>query len=249
MMKECVLREVKVMKYSWQCPFCGRPTTITDWDLSEVQHDLLIRNKHGRKIAKSSFIVCPNPDCEEFIFSVSLQDASEYPIDGKLQPLAYGDEKKTWRLIPPSNAKVFPDYVPEPIRNDYTEACKIVNDSPKASATLSRRCLQGMIRGFWGISKPTLKQEIDAIKDKVDPLTWQAIDAVRTIGNIGAHMEKDINFIIDVEPGEAELLIGLIEWLIKDWYINGHEREKEMQRIVALGQVKNAAKKVDSVKA
>ncbi|MCB1884663.1 MAG: DUF4145 domain-containing protein [Geminicoccaceae bacterium] len=28
--------------------------------------------------------------------------------------------------------------------------------SPKASATLSRRCLQSMIRDFWTISKDTL---------------------------------------------------------------------------------------------
>ncbi|WP_372445280.1 hypothetical protein [Clostridium estertheticum] len=41
----------------------------------------------------------------------------------------------------------------------------------------------------------------------MDPLTWEAIDAVRTIGNIGAHMEKDINQIVDVESSEAALLI------------------------------------------
>ena len=45
--------------------------------------------------------------------------------------------------------------------------------------------------------------EIDAIKDKVDPLTWKSIDATRKIGNIGAHMEKDINLIVDVDPKEA----------------------------------------------
>ena len=44
--------------------------------------------------------------------------------------------------------------------------------SAKAAATLARRCLQGMIRDYWDIAKISLKQEIDAIKDKVDPLTW-----------------------------------------------------------------------------
>ncbi|MFX8102761.1 DUF4145 domain-containing protein, partial [Acinetobacter baumannii] len=77
----------------------------------------------------------------------------------------------------------------------------------------SRRCLQGMIRDYWGVSKNTLNEEIKAIKDRIDPIIWQAIDAVRKIGNIGAHMEKDINFIIDVEPNEAQMLIGLIEML------------------------------------
>jgi hypothetical protein len=31
---------------------------------------------------------------------------------------------QTWNLIPPSTAKVFPDYVPKPIRDDYTEGAR-----------------------------------------------------------------------------------------------------------------------------
>ena len=37
--------------------------------------------------------------------------------------------------------------------------------------------------------------------------------AVRKVGNIGAHMEKDINVIVDVDPDEAQHLIGLITFL------------------------------------
>ena len=92
-------------------------------------------------------------------------------------------------------AKVFPDYVPAAIRADYLEACLVRDLSPKASATLSRRCLQGMIRDFWGIKKARLIDEIEALKDKTDELTWEAIDSVRSIGNIGAHMQKDIDLI------------------------------------------------------
>src|SRR6266542_6816273 len=53
-----------------------------------------------------------------------------------------------WKLLPKSHAKVFPDYIPTGIIRDYEEACEIVNASPKASATLSRRCLLGIIRDF-----------------------------------------------------------------------------------------------------
>ena len=128
-----------------------------------------------------------------------------------------GKELQSWTLLPPSAAKAFPEYVPKPIREDYVEACLIRDKSPKASATLSRRCLQGMIRDFWGIKGKRLKDEIDALEEKVDGLTWKAIDGVRKIGNIGAHMEQDINVIVDVESNEAQLLIGLIEILVKDW--------------------------------
>ena len=137
---------------------------------------------------------------------------------------------------------MFPDYVPKAIRDDYTEACAIRDLSPKASATLSRRSLQGIIRDFWGVSKSRLADEIEAIKDKTDTQTWDAIDAVRKIGNIGAHMEKDINVIVDVDPKEAQLLIELIELLVKDWYIAKHDREERLKKIVAVSQAKDAAK-------
>jgi len=135
-------------------------------------------------------------------------------------------------LIPKSNAKCFPEFIPKPILDDYNEACLIQELSPKASATLSRRCLQGMIRDFWKVSGNNLFDEINRIRDKVDPTTWDAIDSVRTIGNIGAHMEKDINTIIDVDLEEARLLITLIEDLITDWYIVSHERALRYQKII-----------------
>jgi hypothetical protein len=52
-------------------------------------------------------------------------------------------------------------------------------------------------------------------------------------------MEKDINLIVDVEPGEAKLLIGLIETLINDWYIVKHNREESMKQIINLAKNKN----------
>ena len=78
-------------------------------------------------------------------------------------------------------------------------------------------------------------------------MIWQAIDAVRSIGNIGAHMEKDTNLIIEVEPQEASALIGLIEMLLKDWYIDRHEKEKQLQEIVGMSKTKKDIKKNNSV--
>jgi len=131
---------------------------------------------------------------------------------------------------------------PKSYPNDYQEACLIQKLSPKASATLARRCLQGMIRDFWSIQKSQLVNEINAIKDQVDPLTWKAIDTVRRVGNIGAHMEKDIGLIIDVEPNEAAQLIKLIELLLQDWYITRHERAEHLKDLIALGAAKQQTK-------
>lgn len=146
-------------------------------------------------------------------------------------------------IRPISFAKQFPDYIPEGIRQDYEEACAIVNLSPKASATLSRRCLQGMIRDFWGISKSRLIDEINELQNKIPAQQWKVIDGIRRIGNIGAHMEKDINLIVDIDPDEAQKLIKLIEHLLEQWYIDRHEQELLYADIIDIDKSKQSERK------
>ncbi len=219
--------------FSWNCPFCNHNAAITDEKHSIETHRFAHGNKHHSQGLQTLIIVCPNPDCNEYAVAASLHDWGNG---------FWEKAKATWQLIPAAEMKIFPDYIPAPILADYKEACLIRDLSPKASATLSRRCIQGMIRDFWGESKARLIDEIAAIEHKVDALTWSSIDAIRKIGNIGAHMERDINLIIDVDPDEAALLIGLIEILINDWYIAKHERELQLNRIIAVAKAKDQAK-------
>lgn len=226
------------IKFPWTCPYCNRDSTITESNFSSAWHEFNNDNKDGNLAIVTRVITCPNARCKEYTIQAFLYNR-KYEQGWKL----IGDPLLEWQMKPNSHAKPFPNYVPEPVRNDYEEACLIRDLSPKASATLSRRCLQGIIRDYWGVTKGRLVDEINAIKDKVDPITWQAIDSVRSIGNIGAHMEKDINLVIEVEPNEAQLLIGLIEILIKDWYISRHERQKHLESIIGVAGEKTEQKK------
>jgi len=226
-----------VEPFSWTCPFCNRDTTITDEDIKEGKTFLNIRNSEGPRAAICEFIVCPNKDCKKVTLSVTYKAVSGYYTNKLTKSL------KTWQLIPQSKAQSFPDYIPKAILDDYNEACLIKDLSPKASAALARRCLQGIIRDFWQVKPARLANEIEQIEDKVDPLTWQAIDAVRSVGNIGAHMEEDVNLIIDVEPKEAEKLIDLIEILLKDWYIAREQKRLHLEAVVELAQEKKAVRK------
>lgn len=222
------------MTFHYTCPFCGRDTTITDANFSSGEHSFNAHNKYKEQLLRIAAVVCPNPQCKEYSLTVSLHDR-HWQNQWHDMPA-----KKSWRLVPQSDARVMPDYVPAPVIGDYNEACMIKSLSPKASATLARRCLQGMIRDFWKVSKPRLIDEIEAIAEKVDPLTWDAIDGVRKIGNIGAHMERDINVIVDVEPEEAELLIRLIETLVQDWYVVRYEREQRLKKITQVSDNKTS---------
>lgn len=222
----------------WTCPYCNQIATITDNDVSKDNHSFYLSNKEGADLwLDTEVVVCPNDKCREYCIDAKLWKTEV--VHGSVtrrmkEPLL------VWTLRPKSKAKPLPAYIPQVIARDYEEACLILSDSPKASATLSRRCLQGVIRDYWKISKPRLIDEILELQGKIDPTTWGAIDAVRSIGNIGAHMEKDINLIVDVDPGEAELLIGLLEILFADWYIARHERQEHMNKIVAVAQAKKA---------
>jgi hypothetical protein len=231
-----------VEPYPWTCPFCGRDTTVTDLNHHEHLAHLSQDNAQGHRKLKAIFVVCPNPKCRQLTLTVELHAGTR--TDDPLRGAKWieGPLLNVWRLVPPSPAKVYPEYIPKAVRHDYQEACLICELSPKASATLSRRCLQGMIRDFWKVKGRNLKEEIEAIKDEVEPLTWDAIESVRNIGNVGAHMEQDIDLIIEVEPEEAGQLIWLIEVLVKDWYINRHEREERLKALKAVGDAKAQAK-------
>ena len=231
------------MSFSWCCPFCNHIAIIGEDNYSFKDFVFNDENKYGTQLIKAETITCPNPKCKEYTLTLSIYD---YRYESTARPLPASVPRKTWHLIPAAEIKIFPDYIPAAIIADYKEACLIRDLSPKASATLARRCLQGMIRDFWEIKKDRLIDEIKAIENKVDPTTWAAIDAVRKIGNIGAHMEKDINLIIDVEPSEAKLLIDLIETLINDWYIVRQKRQESMAEIIAAAKIKQKNKKNNS---
>ncbi len=230
--------------FSWCCPYCNQNATITKENYSDQIH--IIERKNEKIILGINTIVitCPNIKCNEFQIIARLYKINRYYTahQNTINNIT-GDPIISWNLKPSSTYKIFPDYIPKSIVDDYIEACEIKNLSPKASATLSRRCLQGIIRDFWGIRKERLKDEIDNLKCKIDKTTWDAIDAVRSIGNIGAHMEKDINIIIDVEENEAELLTELIETLFKDWYITRHDRENNLNKIIQIAENKKKGKK------
>ena len=237
----------------YECPYCGHHSTLNERDdYSSSKHILNLGSRHGAQRIRTTFLVCPNPDCREFSLKYALDKVKEHYRSKT--PLQWNtiENSHTWiqgklkNIIPRSNAKTFPNYIPQAIREDYEEACLIRDDSPKASATLCRRCLQGMIRDFHKIIKSKLIDEINALENIIDPTTWQAIDAIRETGNIGAHMEKDVNVIIDVEPEEASKLIWLIETLMQDWYIAKHEKEKRLKEVIGVGNAveekKEAAK-------
>jgi hypothetical protein len=108
-----------------------------------------------------------------------------------------------------------PPEVIELFSSDYREACLVLSDSPKASAALSRRCLQLLLREKLGVKPDKLYDEIEAVLSKVPSYLADALHEVRKLGNLAAHPAKNEHTgeIVEVEPGEAEWLLETLEGL------------------------------------
>lgn len=232
---------------NWTCPFCNRDQVVTNPQRHVTTSQLLVGSNRYESCGYTiAAIACANPECQDV--TVKLFFGRGYRDSGNYRLYA---EAEHYSLRPASSAKPQSDCVPEQLAADYYEACAIRDLSPKASATLSRRVLQGMIRNFCGISKGRLVDEIDELKKRADAGTappgvaLETIDAmhhVRSLGNIGAHMEKDINVVVDVDPGEAQQLIELIEMLFKDWYVARDNRQKRLEALKSTAEQKAIAK-------
>jgi len=118
-----------------ECPYCGQYGPINDTTTVAPAHRMReLENRHGVVIGAMYYYACPNPRCRELTVTASL-DIAKYQTDvpsGSVAWLTSGNNILTRRLLPSSRAKAFPEYVPQQIRDDYTESCAIEVSSPKA---------------------------------------------------------------------------------------------------------------------
>lgn len=128
-----------------------------------------------------------------------------------------------------------PAEVPEKIKEDYVEACLVLSDSAKASAALSRRCLQHILRDHANVKPGTLGEEVTEVINRDDDLPPDIVRVIRApqeLGNIAAHpMRDDVGKIVDVEPWEAEWMLEILEMLFNHYFVRRAETERRMNAI------------------
>lgn len=161
--------------------------------------------------------ICPT--CERVVIQVKcfeVVDAGNVVFPGDLVREFTAWPRTIGRSKPSST-------VPKDLAEDYSQAAAVLDASPKASAALSRRCLQHLLHQYFGIHDRDLAREIQALLDSNRLPTHLAdgIDAVRVIGNFAAHPIKSTNTdaVVDVEPGEAEWLLDILEGLFDFCYV------------------------------
>lgn len=162
---------------------------------------------YGKKeLVKVSFWNCPN------CLSIMAQ-AEIFLIDSKTL---------RQRLIWPFAADRFiPLEVPEHVRKDYAEAAEVLPISEKASAALSRRCLQTVLREAGGSNKTDLSDQIEEVLPSLPKAIQESVDHIRVIGNFATHpiKSKSSGEMIAVEPGEAVWNLDVLDMLFDFYYV------------------------------
>lgn len=172
--------------------------------------------------------LCPN--CGKGIISLDL-------IQG-ISGLGESRRAKVQELVAypsTSEQRTAPPEVPKIIAKDYSEAALVLPFSPKSSAALSRRCLQSVLRDAGGTKSRDLSAQITEALPHLPAYIAQNLDAVRHIGNFAAHEQKSINTgaILDVEPGEAEWTLEILESLFDFYYVRPvieRRKREEMEK-------------------
>ena len=185
-----------------KCPHCLHAIHI-EWDSKLLGSDIDYN-------WYANWGICPN--CEKSI--ITLTGHKSVTGTSETELLVYPKGFSRAPLSP---------VVPGIYSLDYQEACNVLQDSPKASAALSRRCLQNLIRDVGGIKPSSLSKEIDEVlgSNSLPPQLADAIDAIRNIGNFAAHPIKSNNsgVIVEVEAGEAEWLLDVLEGLFDYYFV------------------------------
>ena len=160
------------------------------------------------------------PSCNRLVMQL-VSNAKMHITD---QHVAPGRELSRQFVRPRSATRPAPSInVPDKFRADYVEAALVLADSPQASAALSRRCLQRILREVAKVKHGNLAGEIDQVlgSGQLPSHLAEAIDAVRNIGNFAAHPIKSTNSgeVLPVEPGEAEWTLDVLDGVF-DFYFD-----------------------------
>ena len=215
-----------------KCPFCGesfhpQPAII---DIGDSPKGAWMLHK----------LICPA--CGEMIFDLySAYARTPEGLSGPPRPIhALPNEKKSGefahRIWPHrSTRKTAIDGVPKEILDDYYEACAVLQVSPKASATLTRRCLQHILREKAQVNPGNLASEIQQVINSgtLPSHLAESVDAVRNIGNFAAHPIKSTSSgeILNVEPGEAELNLAVVEALFDFYFVQPDQLAKKREAL------------------
>jgi len=182
--------------------------------------------------------ICSCPNCDGIIFIQAqaniniIRPETAYQSSEELEESSGG---VVIAIYPYRKSVFIPPEVPEKYANDFREALLVLDLSPMASAALSRRILQTILRDEFNIQRRNLADEIDSFiaLPAIPSYLTGAVDAIRNVGNLAAHPLKNTNTgeVINVEPGEAEWLVEVLDSLFDFQFVQPKKLQERRERL------------------
>lgn len=217
---------------SGKCPHCQH---IVFFDAPEE----VLYARGGGQSTYPTYLVTGNKEESVRVYSSQCPNCKKPIVTAAIME----GVKLSSRLVHPYNVvRAVAQEVPKEIREDFLEAAAVLSTSEKASAALSRRCLQQLLTDR-GYKKENLNDQIEqAIKDLPKGL-GENVDAIRTTGIFAAHpiKYKSTGEIVDVEPQEAEWNLDVLEGLFDYFYVKPKQEEEKRKKLDA--KLKEAGKR------
>jgi len=200
-----------------QCPHCGNRTPHNDLHSIRVVDEI---EADGQKYDYPvDYTLWQCSTCDGVSLYLVTQDDWSNPEDDyfDVASMVYPDEKK------------FENVVPDSVRNSYAEAKKVKNNSSCAFAVLIRRSLE-QICVDQDATGQSLKDKISdlASKDIIPKNLSRMADALRFLGNMGAHAVK-YDFGWEEVRAMDDFLVAVIEYV----YVAPHKVQKLAESIQA----------------
>ena len=224
-----------------KCPHCTKEIFYQESDSSEIYMNK--KETQPRKPGTNAFEISHGfcPACRGLLVLLREGYATEEDVG-----LGIMETRETEILYPKFSFRPLEPEVPQDYRQEFGEAAGVLEISPKASAAISRRLFQHILRDELGVKHSTLFSEINEFISRtgIPSHLSKAVDAVRNLGNIAAHPVKETNtgVIADVSPGEAEWLLEVLEALFDFVFVQpsrlASRKKKLNEKLASLGKPK-----------
>ena len=211
-----------------RCPHCSH-------DIAELWQPMhTITDRYGKPIARPSedlaehieeavrfrlhWMFCHNEECQRLIIRVTRTRWQ------KEQGPSYESVDEYWFAVPrrPTPKPIHPLVLETEYSTIYRQASLILDDSPMASAALSRRVLADLLHDYGKYTQHGLSVRVNAfIADKKNPRHLREnLHHFREMANFSVHTQKDetAGTIIKVDHEEAEWMLDVLDRLF-EFYI------------------------------
>lgn len=210
------------------CPHCDLGI------YEDLQRGSTFSTKDGQTWIPHSQI-CPQCNQPIVFLEATTLTSNNYPLVTTKRFMAYPRD---------ASARPVPADVSDPYRRDFDEAVAVLPLSAKASAALSRRNMQAILRDLAGTKSKDLHDQIEEVisTGKLPSHIAEGLHAVRNIGNFAAHpmKSKSTGEIVDVEPQEAEWNLDVLESLFDFYFvqpaINARRKAEINKKLTELGK-------------